>query len=188
MRLKKHLSSEPSVFDGTQLQPEWTNGLFGEGAEGIAAFIGPYRPTAGMIVSDQEEEIFRDRRLLHVVVRHDHRDVEKIRLQQRLLLDVAKDKLNHRLPVGPEREEGRSKDFVQRWGGDLRRGSRHLSVSAIRIGAAGAVIYLGIREPETGEGLHRGAGGEEGLDLAELGRAIADQYVFEIDRARQPIS
>jgi len=188
MRLKKHLSSEPSVFDGAQLQPEWANGLFGEGAEGIAAFIGPFRPAAGMTISDQDEEIFRDRRLLHLIVRHGHRDVEKIRLQQRLLLDVAKDKLNHRLPVMPGREEGRRKDFVQRWGGDLRRGSRHLSVSAIRIDPAGAVIYLGIREPGTGEGPHRGAGTEEELDLAELGRAIADQYVFEIDCARQPTS
>lgn len=188
MRLKKYLSSEPSVFDGSQLQPGWTDGQFGEGAEGIAAFIGPFQPAEDAAVSSRDEELFAGRRLLHLVVRHVHQDVEKIRLQQRLLLDVAKDKLNHRLPEVQSREAGERKAVVQRWGQDLRRGSQHLSVSVIRVTAAGAIIYLGIADPDLPAAQPSAAGEKTKMDLSELARAIADQYVFEIDSARQPIS
>lgn len=188
MRLKKYLQSEPSVFDGTQLQPEWTDGVFGEGMEGIAAFIGPFRPAADKALSSRDEGLFRDHRLLHLVVRHVHRDVEKIRLQQRLLLDVAKDKLNHRLPDAPDREDGGGRDPVLRWGQDLRRGPQHLSVSVIRMTASSAIIYLGILEPASGTEPASETEQGEGLDLFELARAVADQYIFEIDSARQPVS
>jgi|GEM_PF-1687984 len=186
MRLKKDLSAEPSVFDGAQLRPEWSDGRFGEGAEGIAAFIGPFQPKAASTISSPDGELFEHRRLLHLVVRHAHQDVEKIRLQQRLLLDVAKDKLNHRLPEVSGREKSAAQDVVQRWGQDLRRGSQHLSVSVIRMIGSNAIIYLGIREP--GTEAEPGTPGEGGMDLRELARAIADQYVFEIDSARQPVS
>jgi len=188
MRLKKQLSSEQSVFDGSQLQPEWTDRRFGKGMDGIAAFVGPFRPAASAAISSPNGEHFENRRLLHLVVRHVHQDVEKIRLQQRLLLDVAKDKLNHRLPEAPGREKGEPRDVVQRWGQDLRRGPQHLSVSVIRMTASGAIIYLGIIEPGTGTEPLSGTEGGGGMDLSELARAIADQYVFEIDSAQQPLS
>jgi hypothetical protein len=188
MRLKKHLPAEPSVFDGSQLQPEWADGRFGPGMEGISAFIGPFRPAASADICSPNGEIFEDRRLLHLVVRHVHQDVEKIRLQQRLLLDVAKDKMNHRLPVTFRREGSEPGDVVQRWGHDLRRGPQHLSVSVIRMTASGAIIYLGISRPETETEPSSETENGGGLDLSELARAIVDQYVFEIDRARQPIS
>jgi len=185
MRMKKQLSAEPCVFDGSQLQPEWTDNQFGKGMEGIAAFIGPFRPAASAAISSPDGELFENRRLLHLVVRHVHQDVEKIRLQQRLLLDVTKDKLNHRLPETSGRERGEPRDIVQRWGQDLRRGPRHLSISAIRMTSSGAIIYLGISGPGAGA---EASSEEGGMDLSELARAIADQYVFEIDSARQPIS
>ena len=184
MRLKKYLSSEPSVFDGSQLQPEWADERFGKDLEGIAAFIGPFQPAADLAL--QDAELFEHHRLLHLVVRHAHQDIEKIRLQQRLLLDVAKDKLNHRLPKVSSRKAGDHGDIIQRWGQDLRCGSRHLSISVIRMSASGMSIYLGISDPVTGT--ESSAGAEGGMDLAELARAIVDQYVFEIDCAQQRIS
>jgi len=188
MRLKKYLSPEPSVFDGSQLHPEWMDQRCGAGMEGVAAFIGPFRPAADVAVSSRDEELFENRRLLHLVVRHRHQDVEKIRLQQRLLLDVTKDKLNHRLSKVPGQEAGEKRDIIQRWGQDLRWGSQHLSVSVIRMTASGAIVYLGIAEPGTGAQPPPELRGAGGMDLFELARAITDQYIFEIDSARQPIS
>ncbi len=201
-RLGKHLMSEPSIFDGSQLQPEWTDHRFGKGVEAIIAFIGPFRPAADLLTPFRGSQLFQERRLLHLVVRHVHRDIEKLRLQQRLLLDVAKDKLNHRLPGDPGREDRADKDIarkdivhkdvaqtniVQRWGPDLCRGSEHLSVSIIRMTATGGLIYLGLREPGDVETSPARTRSGKKVDLLELARAIMDQYIFEVTSARQPI-
>jgi len=207
MRLQKHLISEPSIFDGSQLQPEWMDHRFGEGVEGITAFIGSFRPAADLPVLFRGGQLFQERRLLHLVVRHVHRDVEKLRLQQRLLLDVAKDKLNHRLPADPGRgdraqagivppdivhkdivnEDIVQPNIVQRWGSDLCRGSEHLSVSVVRMTKTGGLVYLGIREPGAAGKPPLATGNGEKLDLLELARAIMDQYIFEVNSARQPL-
>jgi hypothetical protein len=183
MRLKKHLLTEPSVFDGSQLRSEWTRRFFGEAGEGIVVFSGPFRPAADLSVSLADRTSFHDRQLLHVIVQHQHQDVEKLRLQQRLLLDVAKDKLNHRLPG-----DAVHSDIVQRWGQDLRRGSQHLSVSIIRMSPHGALIHLGILVPEAEAASSKQPGARVKLEPFELAQAIMDQYVFEVDSARRPIS
>jgi hypothetical protein len=192
MRLKKYLVTEPSVFDGSQFASQWMRKYFKEDQEGIIAFQGPFQPAGDLSISFADQELFQGCQLLHLVVRHHHRDVEKLRLQQRLLLDVAKDKLNHRLLQHPAHGDMVPKDIVptdivQRWGQDLRRGAEHLSVSAVQMTTAGAMIYLGIQEPRAAEQTPLPSGQGAKLDLLELAQAIMDQYVFEVESARQPI-
>jgi hypothetical protein len=177
MRLNKYLVEEEITFDGRQLRPGWAVKRCGLGGEIITAFLGPFRPSGDEIAGLGDSAHFLDRPLLHFIVEHQHQNPEVLRLQQQLLLNVLKDKLNHRLKG----------DVVQRWSQDLCRDSAHITISALRVHPSCAMIYVGVNlggEGNAGEtwGLQDG-----GIDPRELAQAVMDQYIFEIESSRRPL-
>jgi hypothetical protein len=174
MRLKKYFVHEQLEFDGQQLKAHWAQQSFGLKGESIVAFVGLYNP--GREVSlPAAFEIFRNTKLLHLVVEHLHADLEKLHLQQLLLLSVLQDKLNHRLKG----------DLVQRWGQNLCHESARLTASKSLLTASSALIYTGVN-------VHRGDpksklwGLEEGgIDPEELAQVVMDQYIFELEGIRR---
>jgi hypothetical protein len=143
----------------------------------MVAFIGPFHPAGDERSALENSDRFLDRPLLHFVIEHKHQNPEILRLQQQLLLNVLKDKLNHRLKG----------DVVQRWSQDLCRDAAHITVSVVRMHSSCALIYLGVNlsgEGSEGEtwGLQDGR-----IDPRELAHAVMDQYIFEIENARRPI-
>ena len=175
MRLKKYFVREQLEFDGQQLKARWAQQSFGLKGESIVAFVGLYNP-ARDVTFPSTYEIFRNAKMLHLVVEHLHADLEKLRLQQLLLLSVLQEKLNHRLKG----------DLVQRWGQNLCHQSARLTASKSLLTNSSALIYTGVN-------IHRGDpksklwGIEEGgIDPEELAQVVMDQYIFELEGIRRP--
>jgi len=175
MRLKKHLVPEQLEFDGHQLDSGWARESFALDGESIVAFVGPFDPESGIVTFPSACQIFRKRRMLHLVVEHLHDDLEKLRLQQRLLLCVLKDKLDHRLKG----------DLVQRWDEELFHESTQITVSTSMLTTSSAVIYTGVNI-QGGDSESKLWGLEDGgIDALELAQVVVDQYVFEIEGTRR---
>jgi hypothetical protein len=175
MKLKNYLACEQMEFSGHQLQGHWAQENFSLEGESIVAFLGPFNPRSQMVVFPQSCELFRKRKMLHLVVEHLHTDLEKLSLQQRLLVYVLKEKLNHRLKG----------DLIQRWGSNLFYGSAQITAAASELTASSAVIYLGVNI-EGGEPKSKLWGLEEGgIDPLELAQVVMDQYVFEVEDTRR---
>jgi hypothetical protein len=175
MKLKNYLASEHIEFSGHQLRGNWARENFSLEGESMVAFLGPFNPRSQMEVFPPSCERFRKRRMLHLVVEHLHTDWEKLHLQQRLLVYVLKEKLNHRLKG----------DVIQRWGSNLFCESAQITVAASMLTATSAVIYIGVNI-EGGEPECKLWGLEEGgIDPLELAQVVMDQYVFEVEDIRR---
>lgn len=175
MRLRKYLAPGQLEFDGHQLRAYWARENFGLKGENIVAFVGPFHPSPQVVKIHMPYEIFQNRRMLHLVVEHLHADPEKLHLQQRLLLCVLKDKLNHRLRG----------DLVQRWGQNLFHESAQITASTCLLTASSAVIYVGVNI-ERGKPKSKLWGLEEGgIDSLELAQVVMDQYIFEVADTRR---
>lgn len=175
MRLKNYLVREELTFDGQQLRGHWAQERFGLKGENIVAFAGPFDPNLEIITLPASCEMFRKRKMLHLVVEHYHADPEKLRLQQRLLVYVLKDKLNHRL----------GGDLIQRWGPNLFHESAQVTVTSSLLTTSSALIYQGVSiqksEPEA-----KLWGLEDGhIDPMELAQVVMDQYIFELEDLRR---
>lgn len=175
MRLKKYLVPGQLEFDGHQLQAHWAPESFGLEGENIVAFVGSFDPSPEIAAFPPACEIFRKRRMLHLVVEHFHADPEKLRLQQRLLVYVLKDKLNHRLKG----------DLVQRWGQNLFYASAQITASISLLTASSAVIYTGVNIQRGGSKSKLWGLEEGGVDPLELAQVVMDQYVFEVEDTRR---
>lgn len=175
MRLKNYLVPEELEFDGQQLQGHWAQEKFGLRGESIVAFAGPFDPKPEIFTFPKPCELFRKRKMLHLVVEHYHADPEKLRLQQRLLINVLKDKLNHRLKG----------DVIQRWGANLFCASAQITVTMSALSSSSALIYQGVSIQKS-EAKAKLWGLEDGLiDPMELAQVVMDQYVFELEDMRR---
>jgi hypothetical protein len=175
MRLKNYLVRKELKFDGDQLQSRWAEETFGLKGESIVAFVGPFDPRPEIVAFAPSCEIFRKRTMLHLVVEHSHADQEKLRLQQRLLVYVLKDKLNHRLKG----------DLIQRWGANLFHTSAQITVTFSSLTASSALIYVATNI-QMGEPESKFWGLEDGyIDPMELAQAVMDQYIFEMEDMRR---
>lgn len=175
MKLKRYLVSGQLEFNGHQLGGNWARESFDLEGESIVAFIGSFNPSPQTVAFPSSCELFQKRRMLHLVVEHQHADLEKLSLQQRLLAYVLKEKMNHRLKG----------DLIQRWGPNLFHESAQITAAISMLTASTAVIYMGVNI-ERGEPQSKLWGLEEGgIDPLELAQVVMDQYVFEVEDARQ---
>lgn len=177
MRLKEHWATEQLEFDGHDFSPGWVQRRFGLKGESIIAFVGPFCPDPAAVCFPQGSERLRGKRMLHLVVEHQHGDVEKARLEQQLLLNILKDKLNHRLKG----------DIIQRWRQDLCQDAAHITASTIQMTSSLAIIYVGVNiERSQPQSMLWGLA-DGGVDAHELAQVVMDQYVFETEGLRRPV-
>lgn len=175
MRLKNYLVPEELEFDGQQLRGHWAQEKFGLRGENIVAFTGAFDPKPEIVTFPSPCEVFRKRKMLHLVVEHYHADPEKLRLQQRLLVNVLKDKLNHRLKG----------DVIQRWGANLFHASAQITITISALTTSSALIYQGVCIQQS-KAKAKLWGLEDGhIDPAELAQVVMDQYVFELEDMRR---
>jgi hypothetical protein len=175
--MKSLFLEEEIAYTGEQLKPHWAFITFDLAGDSIVGFIGPYKASPEF-TSDLRES--RDRveseegMMLHLVVEHFGSDLLKILLCQRLLLGIARDKLNHRL----------GGDLLQIWGDDICDGSERITTSSATVNTLSGKIHLGIRtEPSKGKGLK-----DYNINPRELGEVIMDQYRLELFRIQQKLS
>jgi hypothetical protein len=168
--MKAHLAEERIDYDGTQIHSLWAYRAFGVQGDSIVAFQGACDiPFANMV--DLEDVRARSRiaspLMLHFIVEHFDRDLEKAVLRQRLLASLVRDDL------GPE---------VRREGDDLFLGPGKLSISIATMTPVSSKIHFGINvERAENVGVETRSLRDLGRDPADLARRVMARYAAEMD-------
>lgn len=161
------------LFTGEQLSSFWAYKNYDVLGDNIVAFIGPCQVDEKYIIRIdhfKKKTQIKSERMLHFLVEHFELDLEKAILRQKLLVDILKDKLNHRLKG----------DVLQRWGDDLFDTDSKLTVSATLRTSVSTKIHLGINIsskniPVKAKGLE-----DYGIDPDDVSQAVMDQYRLDM--------
>ena len=161
------------LFTGEQLSSFWAYKNYDVLGDNIVAFIGPCQVDEKYIIGIdhfKKKTQIKSERMLHFLVEHFELDLEKAILRQKLLVDILKDKLNHRLKG----------DVLQRWGDDLFDTDSKLTVSATLRTSVSTKIHLGINIsskniPVKAKGLE-----DYGIDPNDVSQAVMDQYRLDM--------
>lgn len=171
----KHLYIDQEIkYDGRQLHSLWAFRTFGLHGDSIVAWQGPCAVQLTEMV-DQEDvrqnaPIF-SQAMLHFIVEHFHRDLEKAVWQQRLLIALIGERLN-------EKCSGQ----VKRHGDDLYLGDRKLSVSIATLSPVSALIHVGLNVSSEGTPVPTVSLPELGVgDIKEFAETILQDYVREVE-------
>jgi hypothetical protein len=156
-------------YDGSQIHSLWAYRTFGIQGDSIVAFLGGCEVRPEHMV-DLEDVRARSRiaspLMLHFIVEHFDRDLEKAVLRQRLLAALARDLL------GPE---------VRREGDDLFFGPGKLSVSIATLTPVSSKIHFGVNvERATDVGVETRALQDLGVDPAAFAGALLERYAAEV--------
>ena len=168
--MKSHFADGQIDYDGTQIHSLWAYRTFGVQGDSIVAFLGACDIPFDHMV-DLEDVRARSRiaspSMLHFIVEHFDRDLEKAVLRQRLLAVLVKDAL---LPD------------VRREGDDLFLGPGKLSISIATLTPVSAKIHFGINiERAHDVGVETRALADLGSDPTALGRQVQASYMAEMD-------
>jgi len=175
--IKSLFVEEELPFTGEGLKPHWAFLNYDLAGDSIVAFTGPYQVSPESIPDlrrSKKTKEFKSSRMLHLVVEHFGCDLLETLLYERLLLGIAKDKLNHRL----------GGDILQIWGDDICDGNKRVTTSSATVNALSGKIHLGINiESGEAKGLK-----DYHVSPRELGEVIMDQYRLEVFRIDQKLS
>jgi len=168
--VKAHWAEARIDYDGTQIHSLWAYRTFGVQGDSIVAFLGGCSiPFDNMV--DLEDVRARSRiaspLMLHVIVEHFERDLEKAVLRQRVLAVVARDLL----PAGVTRE-----------GDDLFAAGGKLSISIATLTPVSAKIHFGVNvERATDVGVETRSLRDLGVEPTSFARALMAGYAREMD-------
>lgn len=157
-------------YDGTQIHSLWAYRAFGTQGDSIVAFVGGCSiPFDNMV--DLEDVRSKSRiaspLMLHFIVEHFDRDLEKAVLRQRVLAVAARDLL----PAGVTRE-----------GDDLFVSGGKLSISIATLTPVSSKIHFGINvERATDVGVETRSLRDLGVEPTSYARALMERYVREMD-------
>jgi hypothetical protein len=164
---------EEILFTGEQLTSFWAFRNYDIPGDNIVAFIGPCEIDEKYIIGidhfKKKTEI-KSERMLHFLVEHFDLDLEKAILKQKLLVDILKDKLNHRLKG----------DVLQRWGDDLFDTDFKLTVSATVRTSVSTKIHLGINVSSQNTPVKTKGLEDYGIDPRDVSQAVMDQYRLDM--------
>ncbi len=171
--MKSLFVKEEILFTGEQLLSYWSYTHYDIPGDSIIAFIGPCQVDEKYIIGIdhfKKKTQIKSERMLHFLVEHFDLDLEKTILRQKLLVDIVKDKLNHRL----------NGDVLQRWGDDLYDTDYKLTVSATVRTPVSSKIHLGVNissqnTPVKARGLN-----DYGIDANDISQAVMDQYRLDM--------
>ncbi len=160
-------------FTGEQLVSFWAYENFEIHGDNIVAFIGPCDVEEKYIIGIdhfKKKSKIQSTRMLHFLVEHFDLDLEKAVLRQKLLVDILKDKLNHRLKG----------DVLQRWGDDLFDTDYKLTVSATLRTSVSTKIHLGINVSSKNVPVKAKGLDDYGIDPDDISQAVMDQYRLDM--------
>jgi len=171
--MKSKFITKEIKYTGAQLSSLWAYTQFGLEGDSIVSFLGPCEVKLKQMVDLKDQrarETIFSRKMLHFIVEHFDTDLEKAVLRQWLLVNILKDKLNHRL-------EG---DVVQRWGNDLFDGEHKLTISVATVTPVSTKIHLGINILSQGTPVKTRGLKDYGIDPQELAEVVMTQYLAEM--------
>lgn len=135
--MQKEWLNRPIDYTGTQLRSIWIQETSGLAGDAVVSFIGkadvPIEHMVDLEDVADDKPIYSEQ-MLHFIVEHFDRDLEKMVLRQRLLIAILKDTLG----VFPQCGE------VRRIGNDLYDGPAKLSVSVATSSPVSCLIHTGI--------------------------------------------
>lgn len=179
--MKSLFIREKIKFTGEQLLSQWTYKSYDLLGDSIVVFIGPCKIEEEYMVAldhlKKKSKIYSEN-MLHFLIEHFELGLEKAILRQKLLVAIAKDKLNHRL-------EG---DVLQRWGDDIYDGDAKLTVSTVVITPVSTKIHMGVNisaknVPVKAKGLE-----DYGVDPFDIGQVVMNQYCLDMRRISERIA
>ena len=181
--MKTHFHETLLTYDGTQLNSRWIEQTFHLTGDAIMAFCGkadvPIEHMVDLEDVAANAPIYSEA-MLHFIIEHFDRDLEKMVWRQRLFVSILKEELKN-YPVCQK---------IRREGDDLFDGNAKLSVSIATASPVSCLIHTGINivsrnTPVTTKGL-----ADYDLDPKTLAKAVLKRYqqeVAEIDHARNKV-
>ncbi len=137
MNVRTFFAPDRIDYDGSQICSLWAYRRFGIEGDCIVAFVGGCDIPRENIVDVEDlragARIF-SREMLHFIVEHFDRDLEKAALRQRLLVAIARDALLERC----------TRHAPKRDGDDLFVGEAKLSISIATLTGVSSKIHFGI--------------------------------------------
>lgn len=167
--MKRIFVSEEIAYTGKELHSHWAYRNHGLQGDSIVAFVGPCDvPTEALVdEADRREGAFiRSERMLHFIVEHFDRDLEKAILRQLLLVSLVEAEIHRRL----------GKPVLERRGDDLFHEGRKLSVSIATLSPVSALIHLGLNISARGAPVPAVGLEDLGVGARELGEAVLEAY------------
>ncbi len=166
--MKTHLAAGRIDYDGTQIHSLWAYRTFGIQGDSIVAFQGACDVAPERMVDLEDVRAgarIAGEAMLHFIVEHFDRDLEKAVLRQRLLAALVRDALG---------------GDVRREGDDLFLGPGKLSISIATLTPVSSKIHFGInvRRAE-GVGVETRALADLGAEPEALARRILERYAAE---------
>ncbi len=166
--LEVRFLDEETAYDGTQIGAHWAYLKLGVRGDSAVAFIGPceVRTAALVDLADAKEGLFiRSKSMLHFIVEHFDRDLEKGVLRQRLFAAIVRD------------EAARMGAEFERRGDDLYLGDgRKASVSIAAPTPVSVKMHFGINVDPAGAPVPAAGLIEFGIDPRRFAVRILDLY------------
>jgi hypothetical protein len=171
--MKSLFIPEEILFTGEQLSSFWVYKNYDIPGDNIVAFIGPCEIEERYIIGIdhfKKKTKIKSERMLHFLVEHFDMDLEKAILRQKLLVDILKDKLDHRLKG----------DILQRWGDDLFDSDYKLTVSATLRTSVSTKIHLGVNVSSRNTPVKTKGLEDYDIDPHEIAQAVMNQYCLDM--------
>ena len=179
MPVRTHLATEEIAYRGPELRSHFAFERFDVIGDSCVAFIGPCDvQTAHLVdlVDRKRGEHIASRRMVHFLIEHFDRDLEKAVLRQRLFVAIVQQALTARGAAG-----------VVRRGNDLHIGDAKLSVSIAALSGVSSVIHFGINVISEGTPVKTVGLADLGIEERAFAQAVLDAYRAEqagVDEAR----
>ena len=171
--MKSKFISDSISYTGDQLRSHWAYENYDVQGDSIVAFVGPcdVGPEGLVDLADRKQQkIIRSEKMLHFIVEHFDRDLEKTLLRQKLLITILMEKLNRRVKGS----------LVLRLGDDLFDEDRKLSVSIATLSPVSTLIHTGINVSSKNTPVKTKGLEDYGVDPVELAEAVMNQYMVEM--------
>ncbi len=179
--MKSLYIKEKIKFTGEQLEAHWAFKEFDILGDSILAFGGPCDLKEKYLVGVdhfKKKTQVKSEMMLHFLVEHFDQDLEKAILRQTLLINILKDKLNHRL----------GGDIFQRWGNDIFEEDFKLTISTVTKTSISTKIHLGINVSSKDVPVKAKGLSDYGIDPDEIAEVVMNQYRLDMRRINERIA
>ncbi|UCE19973.1 MAG: DUF366 family protein [Gemmatimonadota bacterium] len=171
--VKSKLISDVITYTGDQLRSHWAFEQYDVQGDSIVAFMGPCDVGTEKLVdlADRKElKKIYSQEMLHFLVEHFDRDLEKTLLRQKLLITIIMEKLNHRM----------KHSVIHRLGDDLFDGDKKLSVSIATLTPVSTMIHVGINISSKNTPVRTSGLKDYGIEPEEVAEVVMNQYMAEM--------
>lgn len=168
-----HLCEEERTYDGRQIAPQWAYRELGLAGDSAVAFLGPARVEVTEMVDLEDVrqgQFIVSARMVHFLVEHFDRDLERGVLRQRLLACLLAAEVNR----------GKPGALVRRGDDLFTADGRKASVSIAAPTPVSVKIHFGVNIDPRGAPVPAAGLEELGIEPRSFARTVLDHYREEM--------